>query len=90
MFVTTENQGTIDFSCYNRMNVRYNKNKSTAELVATCGGGDHLCIATFNKIEEANAALAALAKAADDGKQFWSALEFKENLGGAKGTGGTP
>lgn len=89
MFVTTENQAPIDFSCYNRMNVRYEKNKSTVELVATCGDGNHSCIATFNKIEEANAALAALAKAVDDGEQCWSALEFKKNLGGAKGTKST-
>ena len=80
MFVTTENHRSIDFSCYNRMNVRYNKNKSTAELVATCGDGDDPCIATFDKIEEANAALAALAKAAAAGEKSWNVLDFKKTL----------
>lgn len=88
MSVTTEDNVTVDFSLYNRMSVRYNADESTklvatrkAKLVATRrDSGMDLCIATFDKIEDANAALEALAEAADLGEQSWNASEFKNTL----------
>ncbi len=88
MSVTTEDKRTVDFSLYNRMNVKYNTDESTklvatrkAKLVATHrDSGKDLCIATFDKIEDANAALEALVEAADLGEQSWNAREFKNTL----------
>ena len=79
MSVTTEEHKTIEFGLYNRMSVKPTT-RGTMELVAKGVRGLPYCsIATFKKIEEANAALESLAQAADAGKS-WNALEFKQNL----------
>ena len=76
--VNTENHGTIDLSLYNRVSVRPVKNGAT-ELVAIGRYCSDRSIAMFEKIEEANAALASLVQAADAGKS-WDVLEFKQDL----------
>lgn len=79
MSVTTEERKTITFDLYNRVSVKPTT-RGTVELVAKGVRSLPCCsIATFKKIEEANAALASLAQAAAAGNS-WNACEFKRNL----------
>ena len=79
MYIRTENGDGIEFKNYTNIEVKPGEG-SAWNLVATNSmDNSELCIATFEKVNEANKALHSLVEAQKMGVA-WDAKEFKEGL----------
>ena len=85
MYIRTENGEAINFSDYKDVNVKPGEDSPWQLIVTNAAGSTEICIAAFDKVDDANRALESLSEAIENDKA-WDAKGFKSSLKPSSGT----
>ena len=79
MYVRTEDGAAVNFNNDEAIDVKPGEGSSWQLVAANAADSTEICIATFDKVNDANKARESLSDAIENNKA-WDANEFKEKL----------